>query len=253
MDLNGKVAIVTGGNGGLGRRIAAALAAAGASIAVVYGSNRERAAEVAQGLIDMGVDMGVKAEAFGCNLEDPAQITKLVDDVEAHFGRVDILINDAAFNKAIAFQDLDGLDLDIWNKILTTNLTAPMLLTKAVAPAMRRQGGGRIINITSVAGFQPQGSSIAYAVSKAGLNHLTKCMAVALAPDILVNGVAPGLMEGTRMTERLTDEHVKRATANALLGKAASKEDIAAQAVLMCRTDTMTGQTVVIDAGRVFH
>jgi len=249
MDLNGKVAIVTGGNGGLGRRIAAALAAAGSNVAVVYGSNRERAAEVAQGLIDMGV----KAEAFACNLEDPDQITKLVQDVEAHFGRVDILINDAAFNKAIAFQDLDGLDLDIWNKILTTNLTAPMLLTKAVAPAMRRQGGGRIINITSVAGFQPQGSSIAYAVSKAGLNHLTKCMAVALAPDILVNGVAPGLMEGTRMTERLTDEHVKRATANALLGKAASKEDIAAQAVLMCQTDTMTGQTVVIDAGRVFH
>jgi 3-oxoacyl-[acyl-carrier protein] reductase len=249
MELKDKVAIVTGGNGGLGRRIAAALARAGAHIAVTYGSNRETAAEVARGL----ADLGVKAEAFGCDLEDPAQITRLAQDVEAHFGRIDILVNDAAFNKAIAFQDLDGLDLDIWNKILTTNLTAPMLLIKAVAPAMRRQGGGRIINITSVAGFQPQGSSIAYAVSKAGLNHLTKCMAVALAPDILVNGVAPGLMEGTRMTERLTAEHVKRATANSLLGKAASKDDIAAQVVVMCQTDTMTGQTAVIDAGRVFH
>jgi 3-oxoacyl-[acyl-carrier protein] reductase len=249
MDLKGKGAIVTGGSGGLGRRISAALASAGANVAVVYGSNRERAAEVAQGLLDLGV----KAEAFGCNLEDPAQIIKLADDVEAHFGRIDILINDAAFNKAIAFQDLDGLDLDIWNKILATNLTAPMLLTKAVAPAMRRQGGGRIVNVTSVAGFQPQGSSIAYAVSKAGLNHLTKCMAVALAPDILVNGVAPGLMEGTQMTGRLTEEHVKRATETSLLGKPASKEDIAHQAVLMCQTDTMTGQTVVIDSGRVFH
>ena len=249
MELKDKVAIVTGGNGGLGRRIAAALARAGVHVAVTYGSNRESAAEVAQGL----ADLGVKAEAFGCDLQDPDQITRLARDVEAHFGRIDILVNDAAFNKAIAFQDLDALDLEIWNKILTTNLTAPMLLIKAVAPAMRRQGGGRIVNITSVAGFQPQGSSIAYAVSKAGLNHLTKCMAVALAPDILVNGVAPGLMEGTRMTERLTAEHVKRATANSLLGKAASKEDIAAQAVVMCQTDTMTGQTAVIDAGRVFH
>ena len=249
MELKDKVAIVTGGNGGLGRRIAAALARAGVHVAVTYGSNRESAAEVAQGL----ADLGVKAEAFGCDLQDPDQITGLARDVEAHFGRIDILVNDAAFNKAIAFQDLDGLDLEIWNKILTTNLTAPMLLIKAIAPAMRRQGGGRIVNITSVAGFQPQGSSIAYAVSKAGLNHLTKCMAVALAPDILVNGVAPGLMEGTRMTERLTAEHVKRATANSLLGKAASKEDIAAQVVVMCQTDTMTGQTAVIDAGRVFH
>ena len=249
MELKDKVAIVTGGNGGLGRRIAAALARAGVHIAVTYGANRETAADVARGL----VDLGVKAEAFGCDLEDPAQITGLAHDVEAHFGRIDILVNDAAFNKAIAFQDLDGLDLNIWNKILTTNLTAPMLLIKAVAPAMRRQGGGRIVNITSVAGFQPQGSSIAYAVSKAGLNHLTKCMAVALAPEILVNGVAPGLMEGTRMTERLTAEHVKRATANSLLGKAASKDDIAAQVVVMCQTDTMTGQTAVIDSGRVFH
>lgn len=249
MELKDKVAIVTGGNGGLGRRIAAALARAGVHVAVTYGSNRESAAEVARGL----ADLGVKAEAFGCDLQDPDQITGLARDVEAHFGRIDILVNDAAFNKAIAFQDLDSLDLEIWNKILTTNLTAPMLLIKAVAPAMRRQGGGRIVNITSVAGFQPQGSSIAYAVSKAGLNHLTKCMAVALAPDILVNGVAPGLMEGTRMTERLTAEHVKRATANSLLGKAASKEDIAAQVVVMCQTDTMTGQTAVIDSGRVFH
>lgn len=249
MEIIDKVAIVTGGNGGLGRRIAAALARAGVHIAVGYGSNRETAAEVALGISDLGI----KAEAFACDLQDPVQIAKLAGDVEAHFGRIDILVNDAAFNKAIAFHDLDALDLEIWNKIIATNLTAPMLLSKAVAPAMRRQGRGRIVNITSVAGFHPQGSSIAYAVSKAGLNHLTKCMAVALAPDILVNGVAPGLMEGTRMTERLTAEHIKRASSNSLLGKPASKEDIAAQVVVMCQTDTMTGQTVVIDSGRVFH
>lgn len=249
MELKDKVALVTGGNGGLGRRISAALARRGVHVAVGYGQNASAAGDVAQGL----VHLGVKAEAFAADLTNPEEITRLVEAVEAHFGRIDILVNDAAFNKAIAFKDLDALDLETWNTILATNLTAPMLLTKAVVPAMRRQGGGRIVNITSVAGFYPQGSSIAYAVSKAGLNHLTKCMAVALAPDILVNGVAPGLMEGTKMTERLTAEHVKRATETALLGKPASKDDVAAQVVLMCETETMTGQTAVIDSGRVFH
>jgi len=173
--------------------------------------------------------------------------------VAAKFGRIDILVNDAAFNKAIPFQDLDSLDMEIWSKIISINLTAPMLMCKLVAPVMKRTGHGRIVNISSVAGFAPQGSSIAYAVSKAGLNHLTRCMAVALAPEILVNGVAPGLIEGTQLTSRLSEAQVKRATQQSLLQKPADKDDIADQVVTMCRTDTMTGQTIVIDSGRVFH
>jgi 3-oxoacyl-[acyl-carrier protein] reductase len=133
------------------------------------------------------------------------------------------------------------------------NLTGPMRLTKAVAPLMKAQGAGRIVNIASVAGITPTGSSIAYAVSKAGLIHLTKCMAVALAPEVLVNCVAPGLLEGTRATANLRPEQVERAAATALLKKPADKEDCAEMVVAMCRTETMTGQTVVIDAGRVFH
>jgi 3-oxoacyl-[acyl-carrier protein] reductase len=133
------------------------------------------------------------------------------------------------------------------------NLTGPMRLTKAVAPLMKAQGAGRIVNIASVAGITPTGSSIAYAVSKAGLIHLTKCMAVALAPEVLVNCVAPGLLEGTRATANLRPEQVERSAATALLKKPADKEDCAEMVVAMCRTETMTGQTVVIDAGRVFH
>ncbi|MBU2533988.1 MAG: SDR family NAD(P)-dependent oxidoreductase [Alphaproteobacteria bacterium] len=249
MDLKGKVALVTGGNGGLGQRICRALAAAGAHIAVVCGSNIETAEKVANDVRSLGVEAGV----FKCDLQHPAEIDKMVADVVDRFGRIDILVNDAAFNKAIPFDDLDALDLEIWNKIMTINLTAPLLTCKAVAPIMKRQGQGRIVNITSVAGFAPSGSSIAYAVSKAGLNHLTKCMAVALAPEVLVNGVAPGLIEGTQLTARLRPEQIERANATALLKKPADKDDIANQVVTMCRTDTMTGQTIVIDAGRVFH
>lgn len=249
MDLTGTVALVTGGNGGLGQRIAHALAAAGAHIAVAYGSDAVKAAEVVEAVRGYGV----RCESFGCDLQDPEAIAELVRDVATDFGRIDILINDAALNKAIPFPDLDALDLEIWNKIINVNLTAPLLLCKAVAPLMKQQGQGRIVNITSVAGFAPQGSSIAYAVSKAGLNHLTKCMAVALAPEVLVNGVAPGMIEGTKLTSRLRPEQVERATSSALLQKPADKDDIAAQVVTMCQTNTMTGQTIVIDSGRVFH
>ncbi|MBV8165451.1 MAG: SDR family oxidoreductase, partial [Alphaproteobacteria bacterium] len=161
--------------------------------------------------------------------------------------------NDAAYNKSIPFTDLDNMTMAEWDKIMDVNLTGPMRLTKAAAKVLKASGHGRIVNIASVAGLTPTGSSIAYAVSKAGLIHLTRCMAVALAPETLVNCVAPGLITGTRATANLKPEQVERSTATALLKKAADKDDCADMVVTMCRTDTMTGQTIVIDAGRVFH
>ena len=134
--------------------------------------------------------------------------TQLIGDVTGRFGRLDILVNDAAYNKAIPFTDLDNLTMEVWDKIMAVNLTGPMRLIKAVAPVMKAQGRGRIVNIASVAGLGPTGSSIAYAVSKAGLIHLTRCMAVALAPETLVNCVAPGLLEGTRATANLRPEQI---------------------------------------------
>ena len=138
---------------------------------------------------------------------------RLVGDVTRRFGRLDILVNDAAYNKSIPFTDLDNLTLEVWDKIMAVNLTGPMRLIKAVAPVMKAQGRGRIVNIASVAGLGPTGSSIAYAVSKAGLIHLTRCMAVALAPETLVNCVAPGLLEGTRATANLRPEQIERSAA----------------------------------------
>ncbi len=250
MDLNGTVALVTGGNGGLGQRICHALAAAGASIAVMYAQSRDQAEEVAR---DLAARHQVRAAAFACDITDAAAVEKLVGDVTSHFGRLDILVNDAAYNIAIPFPDLDSLTQEVWDKIMAVNLTGPMRLTKAVAPVMKGQGRGRIVNISSVAGLGPTGSSIAYAVSKAGLIHLTRCMAVALAPETLVNCVAPGLLEGTRATSNLRPEQVERSSATSLLKKAADKDDCADMVVTMCRTETMTGQTIVIDAGRIFH
>lgn len=249
MELQGTVAIVTGGNGGLGQRICHALASAGSKVVVVYAQSEGQASEVAEELKSGGVE----AEAMQCDVADPASVDSLIAQVLERFGRIDILVNDAAYNKWISFDDMDNMTLDEWNKILTINLTGPMLTTKAVAGAMKRQGNGRIVNISSVAGFAPTGSSIPYAVSKAGLNHLTKCMAVGLAPEILVNCVAPGYLEGTRATSNLDEEFRKVARTGSLLKRAADKDDIARQVVELCRTDSITGQTLIIDSGRYFN
>jgi 3-oxoacyl-[acyl-carrier protein] reductase len=250
MDLKGAVALVTGGNGGLGQRICRALAKEGAHIAVMYAQSRDQAERVAAELTSRHQ---VNAAAFACDITDAMAVQAVVADVITRFGSLEILVNDAAYNKSIPFADLDALTPDVWDRIMDVNLTGPMRLIRAVAPVMKRQGRGRIVNIASVAGLQPTGSSIAYAVSKAGLIHLTRCMAVALAPETLVNCIAPGLLEGTRATSNLRPEQVERSASSSLLKKAADKDDCADMVVTMCRTETMTGQTVVIDAGRLFH
>ncbi len=250
MELRGTVALVTGANGGLGQRICHALAREGAHIAVVYAQSKEQAEGVAK---ELAATYQVNAAAFACEITDQAAVEAVVAAVVARFGRLDILVNDAAFNKSVPFQDLDSMTMELWDKIIAVNLTGPMRLTKAVAPIMKAGRQGRVVNISSVAGLTPTGSSIAYAISKAGLIHMTRCMAVAMAPQTLVNCVAPGLLEGTRATANLRPEQVTNSAATSLLKRAADKDDCADMVVTMCKTDTMTGQPIVIDAGRVFH
>jgi 3-oxoacyl-[acyl-carrier protein] reductase len=162
---------------------------------------------------------------------------------------LDILVNNAAWNIGIPFGDLEALTSDIWDRVLETNLRGPFLLARALAPELRRHKTGRIVNIASVAGLSPGGSSIAYASSKAALIHLTHCLAVAMAPGVTVNCVAPGLVEGTRMADRLPEAVRQGARSQAVLGRTASAEDIAAQVVTFCRAESVTGQVVVIDGG----
>src|SRR5260221_417082 len=249
MDLNGAVALVTGGNGGLGQCICQALAKEGVHVAVMYAQSRAEAEGLAR---ELASRHQVNAAAVACDVTDGGSVERVIDEVTGRFGRLDILVNDAAYNKAIPFADLDSLTMEVWDQIIAVNLTGPLRLIKAAAPVMKAQGRGRIVNIASVAGVGPTGSSIAYAVSKAGLIHLTRCMAVALAPAVLVNCVAPGLLEGTRATANLRPEQIQNSAATSLLQRPADKEDCADMVVAMCRTETMTGQTAVIDAGRYF-
>ncbi|MEM9360058.1 MAG: SDR family NAD(P)-dependent oxidoreductase [Pseudomonadota bacterium] len=139
MELTGKVAVVTGGSGGLGQRICHALAREGCHIAVVYAAS----ANVAHAFCaELKAAHHVNAQAIQCDVSQEGDVRRMVDEVVGSFGRLDILINDAAYNKSIPYKDLDDLTLDVWDKILSVNLTGPMMLCKAVAPIMERQGAG---------------------------------------------------------------------------------------------------------------
>jgi 3-oxoacyl-[acyl-carrier protein] reductase len=245
MDLNGKVAFVTGGSGDIGKAIARALAGAGADVVISYVGDAGRANAAVEAIRKAGG----QCHAVQLDQRDLKSIDVCVAKVIGLAGRLDILVNNAAWNIGIPFSDLDALTADIWDRVLETNLRGPFLLSRAFAPELRRHKAGRIINIASLAGLAPGGSSIAYAASKSALIHLTHCLAVALAPDVSVNCIAPGLVEGTRMAERLPEDMKQLARSQAILGRTGSADDIARMAVAYCQADSMTGQTVVVDGG----
>jgi 3-oxoacyl-[acyl-carrier protein] reductase len=178
MELKGAVAIVTGCTGGLGQHICRAFVQQGTQVAGVYLESRDKAEAFAR----EWSDAGPRCIAVQADLTDPAQVDRMVRDVSGAYGRIDILVNNAAFNQTVPFKDLDGLTLELWNKILLANLTSPLLCVKAVSPVMKRQQRGRIVNVASIAGLAPLGSSMAYAVSKAGLVHLTRCLWLRRSP-----------------------------------------------------------------------
>ena len=249
MDLRGRGALVTGGSGDLGTAICRALAEAGCDVAVGYVGNRDGAVKTGRAV----EGLGRRACMVQLDQSDPTVIDRAVGSAAQDIGRLDVLVNNAAWNIGIPFPELDKLTTEIWDRVFNTNVRGPFQLARAAATHMRKQGGGRIVNIASVAGLRPGGSSIAYASSKAALVHLTRCLAVALAPDITVNCVAPGLIEGTRMAQRLPPAVVEGARQSVVLRRTSDMGDIARQVVTFCQADSVTGQVLVVDGGMHFH
>ena len=248
MDLQDRVALITGASGGLGAVTARMLADHGAHVAVTHLGHRDDAVEVCRQIEAKG------RKSFLVHLDqtDPSSCSAAVEAAADAFGRLDILVNNAAWNDPVALRDLDSLTPEIWDRAVNTNLRGPFLMTRGAAPHLGRHGLGRVVNISGTPGVMPAGS-IALAVSKAGLIHLTRCLAVALAPAITVNCVAPGLMEGTRMFARVPPARAAAVKEQAALKRTTNPDDVALQVVAFCQSDPVTGQTLIIDSGVVLH
>ena len=242
IDLSGRTALVTGSTRGIGRAIAETLAGCGASVAVV-GRDAARAGEVAASL-------GGRARGFACDVADTASVTTLVADVEAAFGAVDVLVNNAGLTRDNLLMRIKD---DDWDAVLDANLRGAFATIRAASRGMMKRRWGRIINLASVVGLTGNKGQANYAASKAGLIGLTKSVAKELASrNILANAVAPGLIE-TDMTAAMTEE-ARAAMGGAIpLGRMGTPADIAGVVAFLASDHAayITGQVFVVDGGMV--
>lgn len=244
MELKDKVALITGGGTGLGREIALQLAREGVHLAINYSRSREEAEQTVAEI----KALGVQAQSFQADVSQVSQIKAMVAQVDEAFGRLDLLINNAGMTRFIPMTDIEAVKEEDWDTIFEVNTKGAFFAAQAVAPIMQRNGGGQIINTTSIAGLRAVGSSIPYCASKAALIHLTRCLAVALAPTIQVNSVAPGLLL-TRWGLQFSEESLRRTSEMALLKRPTDLADTAAAFMMLAKNNSITGQTITVDAG----
>jgi ketoreductase RED2 len=239
VNLDGRVALVTGSSSGIGEATARSLAAAGAAVVVNSSTSAAAGKAVAQSL--------PRAVYVQASVADAAACQALVDATLAEYGRLDILVNNAGTTQLIPHADLDAATDEVWDKILSTNLMGTWHMTRASVPALKASGAGSVVNVTSVAGLRPTGSSIPYAVSKAGINHLTRLLASVLGPEIAVNAVAPGLVDTPWTADWAAAR--ERVTAEAPMQRPATPQDVAETIMGLIGARFVTGQVVAVDGG----
>ena len=242
IDLSGKNVLVTGSTRGIGRAIAETLAKAGARVAVV-GRDLQKAQEAATAV-------GNGAIGFACNVTDTAAIAKLVADVEAAFGSIDVLVNNAGITRDNLVMRLKDED---WDAVINANLRGAFAAIRAVSRGMMKRRSGRIINISSIIGIIGNKGQANYAASKAGLIALTKSVAKELGSrNILVNAVAPGFIE-TEMTAAMTPEAKEGLGKQIALERLGKPQDVAAAVAFLASdlSSYITGQVLVVDGGMV--
>lgn len=246
MLLTDKIAIVTGGSRGIGRAIAIALAAEGATVAVVYAGNVAAADET----LAIIKEQGGHAVAIQCDVANEEAVSAMVNDVKKQFDTVDILVNNAGITRDGLLMRMKESD---WQAVLDTNLTGVFHCTKAVTKLMMKQRSGAIVNITSVVGQTGNAGQANYAAAKAGIIGFTKSVAKELASrGIRVNAIAPGCI-ATDMTAVLSDA-VKEAMVSTIpLGRVAQPEEVAKAAVFLASDNAsyITGQVLNVDGGMV--
>lgn len=250
MQLGGAVAIVTGGGTGIGRAVSESLARAGARAVVVnYSRSRDDAEATAKALGELGCE-GVP---HGASVADEPAVLAMVADTVSRFGRLDVLVNNAGTTRFIAHADLDALTEDVWRDVIDVNLKGTFYCSRAAAPALK-QARGAIVNVASIAGSRAAGSSIVYGVSKAAVLQLTRNLAIALAPEVRVNAVAPGLVATrwfrTPFGEEAAASQEERVASSTPLAQVATAEHVAQAVMGFLGSDLVTGETVIVDGGR---
>jgi len=238
-ELDGRVAVVTGSSSGIGAATARRLAELGANVVVNSASSVAAGEEVVAALPTESIY--VRAD-----ISDQEQGRALIDAAVERFGRLDVLVNNAGWTSVVPHHDLEALTDDILQRTFDVNVFGTWWLTKAAMPHLRASPDGNVVNITSIAGIRPTGSSIAYAMSKAALNHLTVLLAKSCGP-VRVNAVAPGLVD-TPWTSDWTALHEAVAAINPVK-RSATPDDCAEAVLALLRNSYMTGQVLVVDGG----
>jgi 3-oxoacyl-[acyl-carrier protein] reductase len=251
MELKGRVALVTGGAGGIGRAVVRSLAKGEVSgIAINYRKSSKEAQKLAAEI----EHAGVKALAVQADVQSDAQILTMMEQIRAQFGRLDVLVNNAGVTHWVNLSDLDGLTDKIWDEILDVNVKGAFRCTRAAAE-MLAETQGMVINVSSISGVLAPStmSSLPYGTAKAALLYLTKGLAVALAPKIRVNCVAPAFTDTPWMREhfgKAYPEAIAKASAGFPLQRIATADEVAGAILgLITGGDFVTGQTLIVDGG----
>jgi ketoreductase RED2 len=238
-DLAGQTVLITGSSSGIGAATARRFAAEGATVVINSSTSIEAGMALAAELPDASYVQG--------DVSDPAQATSLIDQVVERHGGLDVLVNNAGTTQVISHGDLEAASPAVWRRIFDVNVIGTWQVTVAAVEHLRSSGHGQVVNVSSIAGERPTGSSIPYACSKAAVSHLTRLLANTLAPAIRVNAVAPGLVD-TPWTEDWASVR-EFVTAQAPLQRLATSEDVAEVIVGLARSHYVTGEVILVDGG----
>ncbi len=251
MELAGRVALVTGGATGIGRATVLHLARSGvAGVIINYRTAKDQAEEAASEVRKMGAE----AHCVYADVKSDEEVRRMVQQAGERFGRLDVLVNNAGVTHWVPITDLEALTDAIWDEIMDVNVKAAFRCTRAAVPLLSKSQG-MVVNVSSISGIlaTTTSSSLAYGTAKAALIYLTRGLAVALAPKVRVNAVAPAFTDTKWMKDHYQDDYdqmVEKASSNFPLRRIATPEDVAAAIVsLVTGGDFVTGQTLIVDGG----
>ena len=250
VEMEGAVVIVTGSSSGVGAACARQLAERGAHVVVNYSGNRD-GAETTRAACEA---FGAEVEVVQANVADDADCRKLAAVADKRWGRIDGLVNNAGTTKFCEHSNLDGLDAQDFHDIYAVNTIGPYQMVRACRDAMVRGGRGSVVNVASIAGVMGVGSSVAYAASKGALVTMTLSLARALGPELRVNAVCPGFIQGEWLKEGMGEERYNKAKEslerNSPLGMTTTADTVSeAILLLLCSGDLITGETLMVDGG----